>query len=401
MSGLLTKQVSYIFGVKKHSKAYKDAFGVEIEVEPKPNVRVLDILPRNGAYEANWHTKADGSLRNGGYEIISKVMNEYEIDFAKATYNESFPWELFCTTSPRTSIHVHLNFSQNLLYEVITFYCHMLLIEDIIAEYSGKSRKGNLFALEAGKSLSNYNAVRDLVSKQDYRFVNNDNKYTSVNLESLMRLGTVEVRTMRGLTDIEDIFEWVQILLDIKKMCTHKTPAQIDFQSLLPKALIDFCEERNIDYREKINSQLSLFYDLMSSHPTGWDFTNPKCDWRNADGLQDYNVRFWGHKDVDTILSYDYYKKFLKETQRKPEPFRPNQPLPRLNNNVLVVVDDPRVRFVNNEENLLELRRGLPEWAQIIPIDEIMDEQPEVPEPNVELDDFDEDEDEELQDGHF
>ena len=402
MSGLLTQKVSYIFGVKKHPKPYQDAFGVEIEVEPARGVRPNEILPV-GELNNYWRTTSDGSLRNGGYEIISKVMNEHEIDNAKSLYNQSFPWQLFCTTSPRTSTHVHINFSQNYLYEVITFFCHMLLIEDIIAEYSGKSRKGNLFALEAGKSLSNYNNVRELVAKQDYKFLNNDYKYAAINLESLQRIGTVEVRTMRGLTDIDDIFEWVQILVEIKRMCTNKTPRDIDFNNLLPKKLMEFCVEQGIDYQEKINSQLSLFYDIMSSHPTQWDFSNPKCDWRNSEGLQEFNQTYWGVKDVNILLSYDYYRKFLANRKVEPEPFRPNQPLPPAQP---VAEEGPLGRPDNFRAALLNRAREnrfaeidwfdnnlvVPQPQGLVIRNAVVEEMPDDLEPDVELDDFDEDE---------
>jgi hypothetical protein len=412
---LLTQKVSTIFGVKKHNKTYVDAFGVEIEVEPNnPTMRPSDFFSQNEAYTRNWSIKSDGSLRNNGYEIISKVMNEYEIDQAKVSYNESFPWRMFSTTSPRTSVHVHLNFSQNYLFEVITFFCHMLLIEDIVAEYCGKTRKGNLFALESGKSLSNYNNVKELITKQDYRFGNNDYRYTAINLESLSRLGTVEVRTMRGLTNIDEVFDWVTILVQIKKLCTNKTPNQIDFSNLLPKELLDFCKDSGIDYQEKINSQLSLFYDLMSSHPTSWDFSNPNCDWRNTPGIKEYCFINWD-RNVEILLSYDYYKKFKRNNTNQERPFEPRGPLPVLNqgNNLevriqprhgdLVLIDDaanpgnvlPRDfnwaenRFANVDIRDLLVQRGNNQQnvidANFVAVDEIPDDV----QPDVELDDFD------------
>jgi hypothetical protein len=418
---LLTQKVSTIFGVKKHNKAYVDAFGVEIEIEPNnPSMRPSDFFPQNEAYTRYWSTKADGSLRNNGYEIISKVMNEFEIDQAKASYNESFPWRLFSTTSPRTSVHVHLNFSQNYLFEVITFFCHMLLIEDIVTEYCGKTRKGNLFALESGKSLSNYNNVKELISKQDYRFGNNDYRYTAINLESLSRLGTVEVRTMRGLTNIDEVFDWVTILVQIKKLCTNKTPNQIDFSNLIPKELLDFCKDSGIDYQEKINSQLSLFYDLMSSHPTSWDFSNPNCDWRNTPGIKEYSLNNWD-RNIETLLSYDYYKKFKRNNPNQERPFEPRGLLPVLNqgNNLEVRIQPFRhiepEEFFNaaaNHENVLPrdlferqfavnvVIRDLPEQilrgnnpGNVIDANfVVVDEMPDDVQPDVELDDFDLDE---------
>ena len=398
---LLTQKVSTIFGVKKHNKAYVDAFGVEIEVEPNnPTMRPSAFFPQNEEYTRYWSTKSDGSLRNNGYEIISKVMNEFEIDQAKDSYNESFPWRLFDTTSPRTSVHVHLNFSQNYLFEVITFFCHMLLIEDIVAEYCGKTRKGNLFALESGKSLANYNNVKELITKQDYRFGNNDYRYTAINLESLSRLGTVEVRTMRGLTNIDEVFDWVMTLVQIKKWCSGKTPNQIDFENLLPKELLDFCKDSGIDYQEKINSQLSLFYDLMSSHPTSWDFSNPNCDWRNTPGIKEYCVNNWD-RNIETLLSYEYYKKFNRANTNQERPFEPRGPLP-----VLILVNDPPVNPAIPQP-IPQIEEDIQAWLEphrlrllaennlgnVIDANfVVVDEMPDDVQPDVELDDFDLDE---------
>jgi hypothetical protein len=201
---------------------------------------------------------------------------------------------------------------------------------------------------------------------------------------------------MRGLTNIDEVFDWVTILVQIKKWCSGKTPNQIDFSNLLPKELLDFCKDSGIDYQEKINSQLSLFYDLMSSHPTSWDFSNPNCDWRNTPGIKEYCFNNWD-RNIETLLSYEYYKKFNRANQNQERPFEPRQPLPVLNQgNNLEVRLQPRLGLIDvavlldnqawNEPRRLRL------LAENNPGNVIVDEMPDDVQPDVELDDFDFDE---------
>jgi hypothetical protein len=208
---------------------------------------------------------------------------------------------------------------------------------------------------------------------------------------------------MRGLTNIDEVFDWVMTLVQIKKWCSGKTPNQIDFENLLPKELLDFCKDSGIDYQEKINSQLSLFYDLMSSHPTSWDFSNPNCDWRNTPGIKEYCVNNWD-RNIETLLSYEYYKKFNRANTNQERPFEPREPLPVLN-----LVNDPAVNpaipqpipqieeDIQAEHNWNEARR-LILWVENMrgaennPGNVIVDEMPDDVQPDVELDDFDLDE---------
>jgi hypothetical protein len=132
----------------------------------------------------------------------------------------------------------------------------------------------------------------------------------------------------------------------------------------------------------------------MSSHPTGWDFSNPNCDWRNTPGIKEYCFNNWD-RNIETLLSYEYYKKFNRANQNQERPFEPRGPLPVLN-----LVNDPAVNpaipqpipqiEVDFQAWLQPRRLGL--LAENNPGNVIVDEMPDDVQPDVELDDFDFDE---------
>lgn len=306
---------------KKPTKTHDKAFGIEIEAEPKiPG----DIIFDNGFIREWWDVKADGSLRNGGLEFVSTIVTP---DVAGLVFEEMvklIKWNLLSSTSPRTSVHIHLNFNTRPFLEVISFYALYVLLEDIITKYCGHSREGNIFAIESSKGMYLHNKLLRMISTQEVRSIDNNYRYSNINLASLGRFGTIEMRSMRGLTEHEDVINWVDILNGMRFSIRGKTPKNIDAQfqkapeALVPKLLLDWCVKTKFDWLGSMNSQYSLFYDLIGSHPTEWDMNNPLCDFRNEPGL----LAFSGYSEREAFqVNRDTWKNFTRNRPVANAPF--------------------------------------------------------------------------------
>lgn len=302
---------------KKLQKSHERAFGIEIEMEPKEQGR--DYWGGDFPY-SYWGFKPDGSLRNNGREMVSSILTPETLGAAFKEIRENVKWNLLSSTSPRTSIHVHLNFNNRPYMEVITFYSLYVLLEDILTKYCGHSREGNIFAIESSKGMYVHNFLKRNISTQEIRGIDNAYRYSAINMASLSRFGTVEMRSMRGLTNPDDILDWTNILLELREFCRNKTPADIakvfetDPGSLLPKTLSLWCVDNKVRWLDMMTSQFSIFYDLIAEHPSQWDMENPACDFRNEPGLLEH----FGIPEKEAYTaSRDHLKNYLRGKKDK------------------------------------------------------------------------------------
>lgn len=118
--------------------------------------------------------------------------------------------------SERTSTHVHLNVQSWTVKQVFTLVCLYLLFEDILVEWCGAHRVGNMFCLRARDAQQFIRQLREIVQQQNYTWLkskHSDNiRYVSCNLASLAKFGSLEWRALRGTSDKDVIMEWIKTL---------------------------------------------------------------------------------------------------------------------------------------------------------------------------------------------
>ncbi len=204
----------------------KGDVGVEIEVETK-----------TAMYDANipcgWKPVREGSLRNNGIEFV--MTKAFNIDVAKAKIKDMTaciekhgPIE-----SRRTSVHVHMNvqeYSPKKIWAIIT--C-MWLLEDLISEYAGVDRKGNLFCLRASDASNIIKLASSDVSAKNHHkafsyFGAENSKYCGLNLANILKFGTLENRLMRGTNNPEAIIMWMNMLHHVKSKAVELFDSPID-----------------------------------------------------------------------------------------------------------------------------------------------------------------------------
>jgi len=198
----------YALGVVLNREPIAGQVGIEIEVEGKhlPN---KDLMPKH------WRATADGSLR--GQEALEYVLAR-PLPFDDVPEALHALWSVFRTKksvfddSNRTSVHVHLNFQKFHLTRMASFCAMYFTLEEILTQWCGDHRVGNLFCLRATDAPAIISRIKKFIQADgDYQF-GDFMKYSGLNPYALNKYGSMEVRTLRGCSEPDVILSWVAIL---------------------------------------------------------------------------------------------------------------------------------------------------------------------------------------------
>lgn len=206
-------------------------FGIEIETETK-NVGSYPegLLKFNEDSEkfscpslTMWDVHKDGSLRNFGQEYVFKKPYTFEESFrALDEFAKIFKDVKFIQDSPSTSVHVHVNILKMTFTELANFLSIWVLYENALVEFCGETRRSNLFALPTRCSETTYTNIVSMFTglrKGDSKammFSEQSVKYAALNLARMLSFGSVELRCMRGTTDIDAIKDWLRLINSIR-----------------------------------------------------------------------------------------------------------------------------------------------------------------------------------------
>lgn len=227
-------------GIYSFKKGATGQYGIEIETE----VDDLDDYKNKIKYDPNidfyrpseelpgWKLVRDGSLRGFGVEYVfdgpknfDKALRALD-DFGK--WSEGIP---FHKDAPGTSVHVHINMLDKTFIQMGNFLTIYSLVENLLVEMSGETRRSNLFALPMRCSETTYqNIVKMFVGMSQAKWQSLSHhegsvKYAALNLCRLTKFGSVEIRTYRGTTDVSDIKRWLEL---IDKIVTFSDNEDLD-----------------------------------------------------------------------------------------------------------------------------------------------------------------------------
>jgi hypothetical protein len=103
------------------------------------------------------------------------------------------------------------------IQQVLNFAYLYYIFEDILMEYCGELRKGNLFCMSLqdadGIIPSLIRAQANMALK---RVHGNEWRYAALNFTSLHKYGSLEFRAFRSTKNFKEIEKWVELLLRIK-----------------------------------------------------------------------------------------------------------------------------------------------------------------------------------------
>lgn len=203
--------------------------GVEVEME---GLDLPNGIPGRTDSRVGWVVHQEGSLRNGGVEyVMDRPCPFDEVEQAVGLLYRQF--ELSGSAlhpSIRTSTHVHINITDLKVNEIASFVCLWGMFEDVLVNWCGPTRSGNLFALRMADCPKVMNDWLNFFSSGFYygAFKEN-NRYLALNPCAMQKFGSLEVRSLRGLQNKEMLINWVSLLRRIKELAktTYKNPQDI------------------------------------------------------------------------------------------------------------------------------------------------------------------------------
>lgn len=217
----LNHTVSSIVGVKE---VKGNKFGVELELEGR-NVALHDVATKG------WHRHNEPSLRGEAIEYTTTGAKTFEETkkLVDDLFDKFKAHGVKLNDSIRAGTHVHLNFSDQPVKNVINFFALFTLLEEVLQYYSGEDRKGNVFCISTREAEGIVGIIADSIAKGSLdRFAGDRYKYAACNLSSLYKFGTIEIRTMKAATSAAQINSWVDILNDMYEYAINlKSPAAL------------------------------------------------------------------------------------------------------------------------------------------------------------------------------
>ena len=234
---------------KKHflEKTFREAFsyirmpkvsgeiGIEIEAEGR------DLFTSPIQY---WMAINDHSLRNvDGHPPIEYVLREPinrsdvlpALDYLGTKLKQCGSKVVM---SHRCSVHVHINVQDMPMLHLMNYISLYYILEDILIEWSGPERKGNLFCLRAKDADFQIELLVDALKQGHWHNAfSQEYRYAAMNAASLGKHGSLEFRSMRGNVEMDFIAKWVSILTHLKDISnTYKNPEHIsdEFRRLGP-----------------------------------------------------------------------------------------------------------------------------------------------------------------------
>jgi len=197
--------------------------GIEIEAEGVGLARIR--VPRG------WRLEGDGSLRDNGVEYVLRQPVRRERVFPKckdllrAIEQEGAEVEY----TGRAGVHVHVNVQELTMTQTYNFICAYMIFEDILLDFCGDDRVGNLFCLRVRDAEALVDKLREALQEDNFMLFNdNEYRYAGINITALGKYGSLEFRAMRSTVDPDVIDQWVKILCALKDWAIRfDNPVQI------------------------------------------------------------------------------------------------------------------------------------------------------------------------------
>lgn len=202
-------------------KPVKGDVGIEIECEgnkfPKHAYKGYDPQDAH-LIPSIWGYHRDGSLR--GSDNAEYVLKR-PIDFNEVADALTSLWSMFedygtvLDVSNRTSVHIHLNVQRWHLPRLCTFMAMYFSLEEILTQWCGEHRVGNLFCLRAKDAPGIVSTVKTFLKSNGVSSLPDGLHYAGLNVGAVAKFGSIEIRSLRGCQDPKTILNWVEILRKI------------------------------------------------------------------------------------------------------------------------------------------------------------------------------------------
>lgn len=219
--------------------------GIEVEVEGLN-------LPKDGT--KLWHVERDGSLagRDNAEYVLSKPIKFNKTGVALSelvTYLEGEGAKL--SPSVRCGVHVHINVQNLTTTQVANLTTIYLVVEDLLLNVCGEGRQSNLFCLKGCEAEFMINQAANFFRTGETGYLDNNIRYSGINLAAIPKYGSVEFRAMRTPKDLNALMPWVSTLYNICQVAKeYDNPTDIikgysDFNPVefLKRVCPEYCDQ--------------------------------------------------------------------------------------------------------------------------------------------------------------
>ena len=237
-----------------HDKMDADV-GIEVELESNKEDYPRDIQ--------GWNVHNDGSLRYYGVEYVSIPLKHKDVANSLNSLQKGLSKGSWVDNNPRTSVHVHVNMLDYTPLQVWTLCTLYWMLEEVLFDICGNNRKGNVFCMRLcdAEHLIDF-CIDDTDSGRScFQKLTGDNlRYGALNLQSLLKFGTLEFRGMRGTLDMNGLVnDWVNLLIDIRDVSfKFKSPSHVleEFTSVsIEDGILRHFSRRSIDMLTSSSSE--------------------------------------------------------------------------------------------------------------------------------------------------
>lgn len=204
----------------KSGRLSSDSFiGLELELEGfSPEDIDASLLDR-----FFWNVSYDESLRNGVELKFGRPLKEANVDKALSNLEDALvalkESNYHIELSKRTSTHVHVDIRDLSVRDIKQFIFVYTLIEPFFfSQVSPERLKNNYCKPIVGSTF--HGLVKELMSLNDSNFVsslsNNCEKYSAFNIRTVSYFGSIEFRHHQGTVDINKLYHWINLILQLK-----------------------------------------------------------------------------------------------------------------------------------------------------------------------------------------
>jgi hypothetical protein len=197
----MNQDVASFYGI---TKRIGTLFGTECEIE---------AISDHQNHDCNWEVTEDHSLRNSGFEYVSKIPLDYQNSVeAFQSLHTSIVYNKKEAFSPRTSTHVHVNVSDLPTSKIRNILLGYVLLEEVFFDFIGETRANNIYCVPLY-----YTNLTSTYSKPFEHVLGAWHKYTAFNLKPVCTLGTVEFRHLEGTSDLYRYSRWLSFLRSLRE----------------------------------------------------------------------------------------------------------------------------------------------------------------------------------------
>lgn len=212
------KTIADLFGINM-AGIPKDAFGVELELEGN----------ENPVCSPEFIMEHDGSLRRLGMEYVFTKPLGYK-DSCRALCNLKNTFRRHNNRPIETNLastHIHINVGWMNYKQVLNFICLVMTFEVGIAKNSGLDRWQNYFAVGSCENDDILLKLSGVSSEKDFhrlvmRLRRGEQRYAGINLLSLLKYGTIEIRYLGAQPDPTKVIPWLRFYNALRAACTKE-----------------------------------------------------------------------------------------------------------------------------------------------------------------------------------